>query len=174
MKGKESCIGTDLRLYRSLTFVEKSRILPIVLRLLNKRLLSVSDSDIDQLVRGLAAVVEKLVQEDQSLLDILLNWLTISNAGGIGTEIGTRRAVLAVIFEHSNTSTSNAAVSNAGSKPDYGTLLTKALLTQFSDRLFIQHSPVLNQESKLKYPIWSTSDEDRLRPESSYIGWLDV
>ena len=143
---------SDLRLFNSLPNFDSTRILSVFLRLTSKRLVSTATSYSDRLTGGISAAVASLVLGRSSLLEYLVDWLTNPVFGGLASEMGVRRAVLTVLFRHSH----NADVKEAVKEPDlemtYFDRVLQKLLNLFSDNLFIQHSSMLNQESKRRPP----------------------
>lgn len=147
LRGQEAGLETGIRLFGSQQAFEKPRVLTVVLRLMSTRLTSVPSSGHGRLTQGMASVIQRLIQEEKSLFDYLIDWLTSTSSGGVGAELGVRRAILAVLFDGNRVSQNS--IDERKPNIGYGEQVLKRLVDQFGDTIFIQHSPILNQESEL-------------------------
>jgi telomere length regulation protein len=81
-------------------------------------------------VSSVAGLLDVLIMNDQDLRDLSIDWLFASNGGGVGEPIGIRRALVVTLAKD--------------------TMILKGLLErsleQFSDKLWIKHTPILRQE----------------------------
>jgi len=77
-----------------------------------------------------AGLINLILGKDESRKNHLLAWLTSTSLAGVGDGIAIRRAVIATL---------------AQDKTDIETVLDKSL-QQFGDRLYIKHTPTLQQE----------------------------
>lgn len=113
------------------------------------------DSD---LVSGAAALLQAITSQDETFREFLLEWLTSSSGGAVGESIGIRRAIIPVI---------------AQDRLAFIQLFEKSL-QQFSDKLWIKHTPVLRQEGpsisvEMKsHPLIRPSE----RPDPAFVCWL--
>ena len=115
---------------------------------MSKRLVSTPTLASGSYIGAIAAATEKLVEERPALKAYLIEWLTSTAAGGMGSEIGVRRAILKVLFEPRYSAIIDEAVPDRASKRSHGEQVLWKLLNLFGDKLFIQHSPMLHQECK--------------------------
>lgn len=101
----------------------------------------------DSNVGGVAAMVSGLTQNNKVLEDHVGEWLTSTNGDYATIGLDTRRAVIATLATHQ------------GMCPDaFRAMLTipteklqrilEKCLENFGDKLQIQHSPIVQQESK--------------------------
>lgn len=82
------------------------------------------------IVSASAGVINRLIADDATLRSHLITWLTSSTGAGLGDGVGIRRAVMAVLSQD---------------KESITTVFVKSL-NQFGDKLYIKHSPMLQQE----------------------------
>lgn len=83
-----------------------------------------------EIVSAAAQLISLLLAEKESRKTFLSVWLTGSSGAGIGDGIAIRRAAVAAL---------------AGDKTDIETILERSL-QQFGDRLYIRHTPIMQQE----------------------------
>lgn len=81
-------------------------------------------------VSAAAALVNFLTVDENIRKGYLISWLTSSSGAGIGDGVAIRRAIVASLTRE---------------KRDIETVLDKAL-QQFGDKLYIKHTPTLQQE----------------------------
>ncbi len=81
-------------------------------------------------ISAAAGLINMIVANDETRKTQLISWLTGSSGAGAGDGIGIRRAVVAALADY---------------KVDMEKILDKSL-QQFSDQLYIRHTPILQQE----------------------------
>jgi telomere length regulation protein len=118
-------------LFEHLAIFEKIKILTSILLLMNKRFLTTPKPAQQRVIGGLAHLLKVIIGENVRLLDYLVDWLAGVSGGSVGFELAVRRAVIATL-------------STFG---DYQEQALKKLMIQFGDKLYIQHAPILNQET---------------------------
>jgi telomere length regulation protein len=89
-------------------------------------------------VSAAASLITLLITQADNRNSHLISWLTSSSGAGVGEGIAIRRAAVASV---------------AASKSDIELVLDKCL-SQFGDKLYIKHTPTLQQEGMA--PITST------------------
>lgn len=99
---------------------------------------SIEDSQVNEDYPTLWAsvsVLQLLVAKNDTQRNNLVTWLTNASGAGIGEGCGIRRAAIAALADH---------------KDSISTVLEKSL-NQFSDQLYIKHTPILQQEGESNY-----------------------
>lgn len=84
------------------------------------------------LVSAVSGALNSIIGTDEDGRRNLVEWLTGPSGAGLGEGVAIRRAVLAVISQH---------------KDELVVVLEKSL-GQFGDKLYIKHSPMLQQEGR--------------------------
>ncbi|KAE8442302.1 hypothetical protein EG329_003502 [Mollisiaceae sp. DMI_Dod_QoI] len=127
------------KLLGRLSTIEQRNVLYIILKLLSTEYLSASISTEDNstwwrsdasVVSAAAGLPTLLIANSEARKVHLICWLTSSSGAGVGEGIAVRRA---------------AVVAIAASKSDIESVLDKCL-QQFGDKLYIKHTPTLQQE----------------------------
>lgn len=83
-------------------------------------------------ISAAAGIISAIVGEDQDKIGHLTSWLTSTSGAGLGEGVGIRRAVLAVVSQ----------------KKDNIVGVLEKIVAQFSDKLYIKHSPILQQNGQ--------------------------
>ncbi|MCJ1243053.1 telomere binding protein [Trapelia coarctata] len=107
---------------------ELKKVLYALIRVVSRKLHSIEGDQ--QYIGGLAALVEDLISDKDGLQEALVDWLTDLSGESTGSDINTRRGVLAALSSRLNI---------------LKEIVQKAL-EQFGDKLYIKHTPVLHQE----------------------------
>jgi len=81
-------------------------------------------------VSGAASLLDKFILNDDEFRSLSMQWLTSTTGGGVGEPVALRRAIMAVI---------------ATDELAFRELFEKAM-QQFSDKLWIRHTPIVRQE----------------------------
>lgn len=127
------------RLLSNISNIEQRNIVYSILKLLGTDYLSASITTEDNadwwrsdatMVSAAASLITLLISQSDSRKAHLISWLTSSSGAGVGEGIAIRRAAVAAI---------------AASKSDIESVLEKSL-SQFGDKLYIKHTPTLQQE----------------------------
>ncbi|KAI9698436.1 MAG: telomere binding protein [Candelina mexicana] len=138
---------------------EQRNVLYSMLRILPKRHLPPSRSSEDgtlwqgdaREVGSAAGLISGIVRDDDEkgrLKDELVAWLTDTSGGGIGEDVGIRRAVVVSLKI------------DAGRLPS---VLDKTM-RQFGDKLYIKHAPILHQEVNAQILLLSAGYVHRSTP----------
>lgn len=88
-------------------------------------------------VSGSASLLDKFILNDDDFRSLSMEWLTSTTGGGVGEPVALRRAIMAVI---------------ATDELAFRELFEKAM-RQFSDKLWIRHTPIMRQEGLSCFPI---------------------
>lgn len=130
------------KLLGSLSTIEQRNVLYVILKLLSTEYLSAVVTTEDNpiwwqsdasVVSAAAGLITLLVAKSESRRVQLISWLTSSSGAGVGEGIAIRRATLVAI---------------AANKSDVESVLDKSL-QQFGDKLYIKHTPTLQQEGMI-------------------------
>lgn len=130
------------KLLDSLSNIEQRRVLYAILKLLSAEYLSAAVTTEDtptwwqsdaSVVSAAAGLIALLVSKSECRKTQLISWLTSSSGAGVGEGIAIRRAALVAI---------------AANKSDVESVLDKSL-QQFGDKLYIKHTPTLQQEGMI-------------------------
>lgn len=133
------CAAHFQKLLGALSSFEQRNVIYSVLKVLSTEYLSSSITTEDNaewwqsdatIVSAAASIVTLLTAQAENRKDHLILWLTSSSGAGVGEGIAIRRAVVASI---------------AANKSDIELVLDKCL-SQFGDKLYINHTPTLQQE----------------------------
>ena len=128
-----------LKLLGVLPSFEQRNVIFAALKYLSKEHLSAAVTSEDNaqwwladagIISAAAGLISLMVANDELRRLQLINWLTDSSGAGSGDGIAIRRAVIVTLAEN---------------KADIETVFEKSL-QQFGDRLYIRHSPTLQQE----------------------------
>ncbi|MCJ1378196.1 telomere binding protein [Xylographa soralifera] len=129
---------------------EQKNVLYTVIRLITERDCSITEKS--GFVGGVAALIEVLVTEKTHLHEALVDWLTGNYTNGFSIGIHSRRAVLAALSSHL----------------DLVKTALQKLLHDFGDKLYIKHTPMMQQEGNTQTLLLVTghvfiSDPDYVR-----------
>lgn len=116
--------------------LEQRKFLNATLKLLSDKYLSTLD-DIDAteespVICAATGALRVVIGNDEARKSHLVTWLTSGSSAGIGEGCGIRRAAVAVFSED---------------KESMAAILEKSS-AQFSDKLYIKHAPLLQQDGK--------------------------
>ncbi|KAI0854338.1 telomere length regulation protein-domain-containing protein [Daldinia vernicosa] len=144
--------GTFENLLSSLPPLEQRKVLNLALKLLSdKYLSSIHDTSeiIDApIIQAASGVLKAIIGDDETRKNHLLDWLTSGSGAGIGEGYGIRRAAVAVFSDD---------------KEFITTVLEKSL-SQFGDKLYIKHAPLLQQDAHAQVLLLSAGYAHRLAP----------
>lgn len=97
-------------------------------------------ADVDaKTVSAVAGLVKRVTEGSAVLQEQLSSWLLTNLAVGLIKGIGIRRAVVAVVAE----------------TPKSLTEILEKSISEFGDKLFIKHSPIIQQEGGCSFPTKS-------------------
>lgn len=134
--------STISQLLDSMPPLDQRRVLTTILNILASKLPGFSDESIEDypLIWAATGVIKMVIGSSQVRKDHLVAWLTHTTGAGLGETCGIRRAAVAVL----------------GGEKETITMVLEKSLNQFSDQLYIKHSPMLQQEGETKHVIfWS-------------------
>ncbi|MCJ1402763.1 telomere binding protein [Xylographa trunciseda] len=146
--------STNLAMLRvslyNLASYEQKNVLYTVIRLVTEK--DSSSTQNPGFVGGVAALIEALVTDKTHLQEALVDLLTGEYMNGSKVGMPSRRAVLAALSPH----------------PDLVKKALQKLLHDFGDKLYIKHTPVLQQEGNIRTLLLVTghvfkSDPDYVR-----------
>ncbi|KAI2781829.1 telomere length regulation protein-domain-containing protein [Daldinia loculata] len=139
-------------LLSSLLPLEQRKVLSLALKLLSDKYLnSIHDtSEINDapIIQAASGVLKAIIGNDETRKNHLLNWLTSGSGAGIGEGYGIRRAAVAVFFDDK----------------DFITTVLEKSLSQFGDKLYIKHAPLLQQDAHAQVLLLSAGYVHRLAP----------
>ncbi|KAI1430043.1 telomere length regulation protein [Xylaria sp. FL1777] len=131
---------------------EQRKILLLLLKLLsNLYLNSINDSEAGEeypTIWASVGVLQSITANNDTQRNNLVTWLTSASGAGVGEGCGIRRAAVAALSDH---------------KESISTVLEKSL-NQFSDQLYIKHTPLLQQEAHAQVLLLSAGYVHRLTP----------
>ncbi|KAI5787132.1 telomere length regulation protein-domain-containing protein [Geopyxis carbonaria] len=81
-------------------------------------------------IAGAAALLQRVMNNDEEFRDILMEWLTSGTGGGVGKSIAIRRVIITVLMSD---------------QLSFRALFEKSM-QQFADKLWIRHTPLMRQE----------------------------
>ncbi|OTA93893.1 hypothetical protein M434DRAFT_72349 [Hypoxylon sp. CO27-5] len=140
------------RLLGFLPPLEQRKIFSLTLKLLSDKYLSNLDgsspTEETPIISAVAGALKVIVGNDETRKSHLVDWLTGGTGAGIGEGCGIRRAAVAVFAEDKECMT---------------TILEKSL-SQFGDKLYIRHAPLLQQEAHAQVLLLSAGYVNRLAP----------
>lgn len=152
------------KLLGKLSNVEQRNVIHSTLKLLSTDYLSASITTEDNaewwqsdasIVSAAASLVALLITQADNRKGHLISWLTTASGAGVGEGIAIRRVALASI---------------AASKSDIESILDKCL-SQFGDKLYIKHTPTLQQEGMghtTSTRLYLAINDFKFMPKSSY------
>ncbi|KAL8406335.1 hypothetical protein RB596_004981 [Gaeumannomyces avenae] len=140
------------RIFRGLPVFEQKRLLYSLLRFTSRTyfdgaadLSSISESST---VAAVAGLLDSVVLQVDSRVNMLVSWLTDSSGAAPGESVGIRRAVIAVVAQ----------------KQDGLTTVVEKSLEQFGDQLYVRHAPLLQQEAHTQVLLLSAGYLHRTNP----------
>ncbi|KAI1207993.1 telomere length regulation protein-domain-containing protein [Annulohypoxylon truncatum] len=132
--------------------LEQRKILSLILKLLADKYLNIiDDSDATKdtaVISAASGVLKAVVGNDEARKNNLINWLTSGSGAGIGEGCGIRRAAVAVFSDD---------------RESMVAILEKCL-SQFGDKLYIKHAPLLQQDAHAQVLLLSAGYVHRLAP----------
>ncbi|KAI1470067.1 telomere length regulation protein-domain-containing protein [Daldinia caldariorum] len=139
-------------LLSSLPSLEQRKVLTLTMKLLsNKYLSSINDTNVTEqtpIIQAASGVLKTIIGNDETRKNHLLSWLASGSGAGIGEGYGIRRAAVAVFSDD---------------KEFMATILEKSL-SQFGDKLYIKHAPLLQQDAHAQVLLLSAGYVHRLAP----------
>ncbi|KAI1356352.1 telomere length regulation protein [Xylaria sp. FL0043] len=131
---------------------EQRKVLLLLLKLLSDLYLSsINDSEANEeypTIWAVVSVLQSVIANNDAQRNNLVAWLTSASGAGVGEGCGIRRAAVAALADH---------------KESISTVLERSL-NQFSDQLYINHAPVLQQEAHAQVLLLSAGYVHRLAP----------
>ena len=134
------------KLLSGLASFEQRIVIQSILQLVSKEYLSTIATSEDnpswwkidaEIISAIAGLISQVLGNQDLRKTQLITWLTDSSGAGVGESIAIRRASI---------------TSLAKSKKDIEVIFDKSL-HQFGDQLYIKHTPIIQQEGSLKYPL---------------------
>ncbi len=124
------------KLVNSYPLPEQRKVLLLLLKLLSDLYLnSINDSEANEeypTIWASVGALRSIIANNDAQRNNLVAWLTGASGAGVGEGCGIRRAAVAALADH---------------KESISTVLERSL-NQFSDQLYIKHTPLLQQEGK--------------------------
>lgn len=140
------------KLLGSLPSLEQRKILNLIIKFISDKYLnSVDGGDTAKdvaIISAASSVLKAVVGNDEAQKNSLINWLTSGSGAGIGEGYGIRRAAVAVFSDD---------------KESMVSILEKSL-SQFGDKLYIMHAPLLQQDAHTQVLLLSAGYIHRLAP----------
>ncbi|KAI0877580.1 telomere length regulation protein [Hypoxylon argillaceum] len=131
---------------------EQRKVLFIIMKLLSDlHLTSIDDNETSEdypAIWASVAVLQSVVGNNDSQRSNLVSWLTSASGAGVGEGCSIRRAAVAALADH---------------KESISEVLEKSL-NMFSDKLYINHTPVLQQEAHAQVLLLSAGYVHRVAP----------
>ncbi|KAI1178779.1 telomere length regulation protein-domain-containing protein [Nemania sp. FL0916] len=131
---------------------EQRKILIIILKLLsNLHLNSIKDSESNEdypAIRASVGVLQRIVATNDAQKNNLVTWLTSASGAGVGESNSIRRAAVAALANHKESITATLERS----------------LSLFSDKLYINHTPILQQEAHAQVLLLAAGYVHRTAP----------
>ncbi|KAI1118966.1 telomere length regulation protein [Nemania sp. NC0429] len=130
---------------------EQRKVLYLILKLLSDRHLSSLDSDVDKEYLAISAsvrVIQLVLANSNDQQSNLITWLTSASGAGVGEHSSIRRAAVAALADH---------------KASISTVLERSL-NLFSDKLYIKHTPILQQDAHAQVLLLSAGYVHRIAP----------
>ncbi|KAI1739410.1 telomere length regulation protein [Xylaria scruposa] len=131
---------------------EQRKILLLLLKLLSDlHLNSIDNSDLNEnypILWASVSALQLVVANNDAQRSNLVAWLTSASGAGVGEGCGIRRAAVATLADH---------------KESLLTVLERGL-NQFGDRLYIKHTPILQQEAHAQVLLLSAGYVYRIAP----------
>ncbi|KAI0896826.1 telomere length regulation protein-domain-containing protein [Annulohypoxylon nitens] len=140
------------KLLGSLPSLEQRKILDLIIKFISDKYLNPIDSgnatkDV-AIISAASSVLKAVVGNNEAQKNNLINWLTGGSGAGIGEGYGIRRAAVAVFSDD---------------KESMVSILEKSL-SQFGDKLYIMHAPLLQQDAHAQVLLLSAGYVHRPTP----------
>ncbi|KAJ8127763.1 hypothetical protein O1611_g5876 [Lasiodiplodia mahajangana] len=140
------------KLVDSYPLSEQRKVLFLILKLLlDLRLASIDDSEASEeypAIWAAVSILKSVVGNNDTQRSNLVAWLTSASGAGVGEGCSIRRAAVAAL---------------ADDKDSISTVLERSL-NLFSDKLYIKHTPVLQQEAHAQVLLLSAGYVHRVAP----------
>lgn len=124
------------KLVNSYPLPEQRKVLYLILKLLSDlHLSSIDDSEVNEdypVIWASVGAIKLVIANNDDQRSNLVAWLTSASGAGVGERCSIRRAAVAALADH---------------KDSISTVLERSL-NLFSDKLYIKHTPILQQEGK--------------------------
>ena len=157
--------GSRLNIYGDLiksgTANEQRNIIFSLIRILSRRLDPVDIDQLDnyerdrrkKLLAGAAALLSGLIRGNDRFRDLLIQWVTGTAAIGVGQGITIHRAVIAALAQDQRTHLRLLSTLDVNTSVESMKEIFQRTLGQFGDRLYIKHTPILQQEGLSFCPL---------------------
>ncbi|KAI0102860.1 telomere length regulation protein [Nemania sp. FL0031] len=140
------------KLVNSYPALEQRKVLFLILKLLSDLYLaSIDDNEADKdypAIWASVSILKAVVANNDAQRSNLVTWLTSASGAGVGEGCSIRRAAVATL---------------ADDKDSISTVLERSL-NLFSDKLYIKHTPVLQQEAHAQVLLLSAGYVHRVAP----------
>ncbi|GAW14303.1 hypothetical protein ANO14919_037040 [Xylariales sp. No.14919] len=140
------------KLVDSYPLLEQRKVLLLLLKLLSDLYLnSINNSEANEeypTIWASVSVLRSVVADNDAQKNNLVAWLTSASGAGVGEGCGIRRAAVAVLAEYK----------------EFISIVLERSLSQFSDQLYIKHTPILQQEAHAQVLLLSAGYVHRLTP----------
>ncbi|KAI1166843.1 telomere length regulation protein-domain-containing protein [Nemania serpens] len=140
------------KLVNSYPLPEQRKVLYLILKLLSDlHLSSIEDSNAnedDPAIWASVGAIKLVIANNDAQRNNLVAWLTSASGAGVGERCSIRRAAVAALADH---------------KESISTVLEKGL-SLFSDKLYIKHTPILQQEAHAQVLLLSAGYVHRITP----------
>ncbi|KAI0459314.1 telomere length regulation protein [Xylaria acuta] len=140
------------KLINSYPLPEQRKVLLLLLKLLSDLYLnSIDSSDLNKdhpTIWASVGVLQLVIANNDAQRSNLVAWLTSASGAGVGESCGIRRVAVAALADH---------------KESILTVLERSL-NQFGDRLYIKHTPILQQEAHAQILLLSAGYVHRIAP----------
>ncbi|KAI0910529.1 telomere length regulation protein [Ustulina deusta] len=140
------------KLVNSYPLPEQRKVLLLLLKLLSDLYLnSINDSEANEeypTIWASVGALRSIIANNDAQRNNLVAWLTGASGAGVGEGCGIRRAAVAALADH---------------KESISTVLERSL-NQFSDQLYIKHTPLLQQEAHAQVLLLSAGYIHQLTP----------
>ena len=154
LNGKHAGLGEDKAMLQRLTLFEQNTIISTILRILSNK--ASQSSGNSSIVGAIVVLLAELGRGEQTVCNILIDWLVKSATGAAGVSHVVHRAVIIMLSTKQGTFQSTSPRECKLTEEESLKQVLDKLLSQFGDKLYIQHAPIMNQEGK--YSKHCTSD----------------
>ncbi|KAK1724008.1 telomere length regulation protein [Colletotrichum acutatum] len=150
--GPEQSRNAFFKLFGQFSQLEQKRVIFAVLKHLSETFLNklgdVEPLKLNSVISAATGIIEKIVSKEESRKAHLISWLTSSTGAGLGDGIGIRRAAIAALAQDR----------------ECVTQVFEKSLHQFGDKLYIKHSPIMQQQAHAQVLLLSASYVNKLSP----------
>ncbi|KAI0486470.1 telomere length regulation protein [Xylaria cf. heliscus] len=140
------------KLVNSYPLPEQRKVFLLLLKLLSDFYLnSIDNSNVNEdypTIWASISVLQLVIANNDTQRSNLVTWLTSVSGAGVGEGCGIRRVAVAALADH---------------KESISTVLERSL-NQFGDRLYIKHTPILQQEAHAQVLLLSAGYVHRIAP----------